>query len=370
VSSLHAREVTEMRLHRVCSGSLVLLGLVLAAGLAATARAAAAPAQQVYDARSLSREQFQRLPDNAVIVARGKRFTAAELRARARRNAEAIRKRTAAVDPQALQAAKAVRAKFLQGQKSKLAAGNATVRARFAALHQNTLARAAIRPPPGPAVPEITEIVGAVTPGAALEIRGKNFGYDGQVLLKGLPQGIVVLPLDPGYLFPWLQDSIAVVVPDITGVDDLPATIQVDVKNGLGSLEKPVSFLATDEIVDNPPATLISCSEDATDNRCDALMGYWSFSGMHVEDTLWEVDALGCDQWTFTLHNGWTVYWSHMGGSNNPDGSVGITFYPAVGSTHYEWQACWRVNGAGPYSGNTAMYTGLLTIKGHKGVPW
>jgi hypothetical protein len=356
-----------MREPRTRSGWRVVLGVVLAAGLAATLRGTAAPPQQAYDARTLSKEEFQRLPDGAVVVARGKRFTAGELRARARRNAEAFQKRIAPVALPARQAGEALRTTFLQDQQRRLSAENAKVRARFAGQHRVRLGRAAPKPPPGPAVPEITEIVGLVRPGAALEIRGRNFGYDGQVLLRGLPQGIVVLPLDPSYLFPWLEDAIAVVVPDITGVDDLTASIQVDVKNGLGSLERPVAFLATDDIIHNPPATLISCSEDATNNRCDTVGG--SFSGTHDEDTLWEEDARGCDHWAFTLHNGWTVYWSHMGGGGI-GGSVGITFHPAVGSTHYEWQVCWSVNGAGPYSGNTALYTGLMYIKGHKGVPW
>jgi len=349
-------------------GLAFVLGAVLAAGFAPTVGAQAVRAEIVYDANQLTPEQFQRLPDGAVIVARGKRFTAAELRARARRNTEAFRTGMATVKLPERPDTDALRARFLQDQKNKLNAANARVRAQFAPHHMNKVAAATPTPPSGPAVPEITEIVGTVRPGAALYIKGKNFGYGGDVLLKGLPQGIVPLPLDTNnYLFPWLSDGVAVVVPEITGINDTAASIQVNVTNGLGSMQKPVTFWAADVIVFNVDVALLSCSQDATENRCDNSHG--SFFGLHTENTLIEADALGCDKWAFTLHNGWTVYSSSyfQGGLY---GEAGSTFHPAVGSMHYEWQVCWRVPGAGPYSGNFARYGGHLDIIGHLGVPW
>ena len=51
-------------------------------------------------------------------------------------------------------------------------------------------------------------------------------------------------------------------------------------------------------------------------------------------------------------------------------GSVGNPGGPSPGSTTYEWNVCWSVNGAGPYSGNSAGYLGTVYVIGLKGFPW
>lgn len=93
----------------------------------------APPSAPVLKAEQLTREQFDRLPDTAVIEMKGTRITAGEFRAQiARQRAEGQTKVRAAAS-QAKTAFEAYRAKFLQEQKSKLQAVNAKVQAQFAA---------------------------------------------------------------------------------------------------------------------------------------------------------------------------------------------------------------------------------------------
>jgi hypothetical protein len=369
--SFPEKEVAKMWSTRSRHVVPLFLGVVLAAGLGPLPEARSAPVPTVYQAKGLTPDQFRRLPDDAVIEVRGKRFTAGELRVLERRNKEALKAKKGVATRQFRLDADAQRARFLQDQAAKLTAENAKLRALFAARHVAKPAAPALGATAQPTVPTITEIVGVVRPGAALYIKGLNFGYDGEVLLRGLPQGIVTLPLDTAnYLFPWLGDGVAVVVPDITGINDTPASIQVNVKNGLGSKEKAVMFYATDDVQYFAVCPqLLGCGQDATENSCECSPG-GGFEGHHTEYTLWEEDALGCDQWQFSLANGWVVDHGSFMAAEGEDGKVGRTFNPAPGSTHYQWQSCWWVNGAGPYSGNTATYYGWLQIHGHKGVPW
>ncbi len=346
----------------------LVLGAVVAAGLVAVQRAGAAPPAPIYQATALTKEAFQRLPDGAVIEARGKRFTAGELRAQARRNAEAFRAGMGPLTGPSRPGTDVLQTLVLPTRKAKLDAENARIRATFKSRNAVRPAGAGLVVATKPTVPTITEIVGTVQSGAALYIKGMNFGYDGDVVLRGLPQGVVTLALDTGnYLMPWLPDGIAVVVPEVTGIDDRPASIQVNVRNGLGSKEKPVTFYATDVIVSNVDVALLGCSQDATENRCDNTHG--SYFGLHTENTLVEADALGCDHWAFTLNNGWTVE-SSSSFAGGVMGEAGSTFHPQQGATHFEWQICWSVRGGGPYSGNFVRYGGALNIRGHLGVPW
>jgi hypothetical protein len=178
--------------------AVILLATAFVAGAVCAPEARSAPVETVYQAKQLTPEQFRRLPDSAVIEVRGKRFTAGELRAIERRNAGALKASKGAATKQPRLEAQAQRAKFLQGEKAKLNAENAKIRATYSARHR-VRAVTALAGTARTVMPTITEIVGTVRPGAALYIKGMSFGNDGEVLLRGLPQGIVTLPLDdPG----------------------------------------------------------------------------------------------------------------------------------------------------------------------------
>jgi hypothetical protein len=84
----------------------------------------------------LTPQQFQSLPDNAVIEYDGKQSTAGELRARARQQKAALATEIAALD-KSQREGEGKRAKFLQDRKAKLDAENAKVATELARLRQS-----------------------------------------------------------------------------------------------------------------------------------------------------------------------------------------------------------------------------------------
>ena len=341
----------------------------LAAVTICAAFAAAAPAvgvDQPIEAKGLTKEQFKALPDTAVLRIRGKTYPVAELRALETRHA-ALR---AAGMPSLRQKAKgdvtAAQAAFRADEKSRIARLNAGLSAQFSAVHR-TATKVDPKAVLGVLTPQISSVHGSVEPGASLYVEGKDFGgtsVAGKVLLKGLPGGERNLAFDPAYLFPWQPTGIAVVVPDVSGVLDQNVSIVVVTKGGSASAPKAVPFKAIREISSAFPNKVESCGNDATDNAC---LAFDFFEGVHYEDTFWEDDSAGCDQFHATAKLPWTFEKfqipndSHEGELRNP--------VPVRSGDLYRWQVCWTVNGAGPYSNNHASYVGYILIKGPKGVP-
>ena len=320
-------------------------------------------------APKMTRQQFDALPDTAVLDVKGRKITAGELRARSRANESRLRTLEAQAKAQARAKLDAVRAAFLSDQRKALLAANATVRSEFLRLSPPATSRLQLRvsPAPGPALPKITGVTGTAKPGAALVVKGQHLGSPGQVLLNGLPGGSKTLQFDPDLLFPWQDDQIAVVVPVATGaLQDQQATLQV-VRGDGKTTDFPLSFHAEVDIVAFTDFTNTACGQDATRNRCDH--DAWEWGGAHTEDTFWEEDAAGCDRWKGVVKNGWSFHSMEIA-KYVSGGSVGNPGGPSPGSTTYEWNVCWSVNGAGPYSGNSAGYLGTVYVIGPKGFPW
>jgi hypothetical protein len=314
-------------------------------------------------AKGLTKEQFKALPPTAVLEIKGRTYTVGELRAREARNAAARSSRLAALRPKGRAAFETARSALLAAERARLDGANARLRAQFGAARQ-ALTGASPRPvevhPP-----EITEIQGIAEPGAALYVKGRHFGeLPGQVFITGLPGGQRTLLLDPGPLFPWTPDGIAVVVPDITGVLDQTVGIVVAPQHGPASPPRSVAFKAAIDVIGAFPNRVVSCGQDATDNAC---LAYDFFEGTHIEDTFWEEDAVDCDRFEATAKSPW-VFDSFSISNDSSDGRIGNPAAVRNGSV-YSWQMCWTVNGAGPYSGNHASYVGYLMIRGPKGVP-
>jgi len=88
----------------------------------------------------LTKQQFNALPDSAVIDFRGTRITAGEARAKLKQAETEAQARAQGAAAQAQAKFEAYRAKFLQEQKAKLDAANAKVRAEIARLRQASAA--------------------------------------------------------------------------------------------------------------------------------------------------------------------------------------------------------------------------------------
>jgi hypothetical protein len=345
---------------------------VFALGLAGAADAA----ETATPTAKLTREQFDRLPDSAILEIRGSKTTAGELRALGKRHAADVLAKGNEARARARGEADAFRAKFLAAEKTKLAEENARQRAEYS----RAIPSSSVKPDPTKPIlpagglqfpPEVVSAPGSVKPGSVLFIKGKHFGASaGRVLLKGLPGGDRQLGFDPTFLFPWMNDAIAVVVPgDISGIVDQPARVQVVTQTGKASNDWPVQFHATVDVAAFTGVVLVHCAKDATENRCE--VDSWFFEGSHQEDTFYEEDALGCDKWKASVKLPWTLHHLDWGNASSPgNGSVGNPGQPAAGSTSWTFQFCWTVNGAGPYSGNTAHYLATLYAVGPHGVPW
>jgi len=313
---------------------------------------AGAAAERVYDAKQLTREQFDRLQDTAVIDVRGARFTARDLRAKARRNAQALQERLRAVRGKAQAQAAAFRATFLQEEKTRLEAENAQRRAGFGRLHALRVANPSLAGALAAAVanlaPQITATPASVKPGSFVFVEGQHFGDEqGTVLLKGLPGGDQALPFDGSYLFPWMDTGIAVVIPQGTAIyDDQQVTLQVVRKDGKASAGKTVQFQSPHEVVALQPAVLEKCDDNDTYHTCEP--NAMTFFGAHTEDTFWETDGIGCDKWKVNLKNGWVFHSLAYYDWSNGGGSVGNPGQPIAGGTSWGWQVCWTVPGSGP----------------------
>lgn len=329
------------------------LAHTLAFALLAVPLLAAAP--PVHDARSLTKEQFAALPDTAILDVKGARVTAGELRARAKRNADA----RAAIKPAAIAKtrarAAALAVKLSEAEASRIQAANALRQKLYAAIGD------------GPHVevrPEIRSIEpGSIEPKAYVVLAGDGFGAKpGQVLLKGLPGGTRALEVDASG---WKPNAVAATVPDVSGVKEQSVTIEVVRKDGKTS-EKTVRFVPAKEtrLVD----TVVHCAHESTYEDCETD---GMFYGAHTEDTLWETDGTGCDAWSVRpLKNGWVIQSFDVTEMSNGGGRVGGMQKPyPMPATSHAWNACWTVPGTGGYSGNTAAYLGFIEIVGPKGVP-
>ena len=117
--------------------TIVVLGLGLLVETAGLRPASAGEAQgQVTRGDKLTKQQFEALPDSAVIEFKGKRMPKSEIRARAAKGKEAMAKVPAAAT-KVRDKFEQRRAQFEQKQQAKLAADNQKVNAEFAKLNQD-----------------------------------------------------------------------------------------------------------------------------------------------------------------------------------------------------------------------------------------
>ncbi len=345
----------------------IVLALLLSGPLGAAETAKAPAAAAPVSAKGLTKAQFDALPPTAVLEVKGKTFTVAELRALAAKNAASRAGSLELLKGRGKASLEAARAKFRASEKSRVEAANAGLRPAFAALagpHANVaLSPAAVNALKG-TMPSIASVQGTVEPGALVHITGQNFGApSGKVLLKGLPGGDRALTLDAGTPGPWGAGAIAAVVPEIEGVLDQQVTLVVVTKDGLSSAAKPVAFKAALDVDTAYPITITKCGKDATEDAC---LSFDFFEGHHIEDTLWETDGIGCDEFKGVAKLPWT-FDSFVITDMSHGGSIGHPGAVRNGDS-YVWQVCWTVDGAGPYSGHEAYYLGYLMIKGPKGV--
>lgn len=171
---------------------LVSAALPVLTAQAAVPAPAAAESIKAYDARVLTRAQFDALPDAALIDTRGGRTTAGVLRARSRANAIAQRERIEAVKKTvALQSEAAVQ-RVQTAQVSALQTTNTRLRA--------DANKAVLMQPLGPVYtgpPEIQTAPATVEPGSYVPLAGRGFGaLPGKVVMKGLPTGDRVLTVE------------------------------------------------------------------------------------------------------------------------------------------------------------------------------
>lgn len=107
---------------------VLALGLIVNSAGPRPAEAGEAPGPQVLRADQLTRQQFKRLPDSAVIEFKGQRMTKAQIRARAAQKAQEAMAKTQVAARQRL-------VQFEQVQ-ARLHAENAKVQAELARLRQ------------------------------------------------------------------------------------------------------------------------------------------------------------------------------------------------------------------------------------------
>ena len=98
------------------------------------------PTPAIIRGEQLTQQQFDALPDSAVIEFRGTRITAGEVRVKIKQAEIGAQAQAQAAAAQAQAKFEAYRAKFLQEQKAKLDAANAKVRAEIARLRQASAA--------------------------------------------------------------------------------------------------------------------------------------------------------------------------------------------------------------------------------------
>ncbi|MDB4934628.1 MAG: hypothetical protein JWP87_1600 [Labilithrix sp.] len=318
-------------------------------------------------ARTLTREQFQVLPSDAVVVMKGgSTALAGELRAREAAN-KAARARTFTASLAAAKAkGEAHVAGFEAARVTKLNARNATEQAAYAQVIKQLGSVVVVGPP---AIQSIATASGPFEPGAVVFIKGTGFGSKpGKVVMKGLPNGEHVLP--PYSVPVWDSNALLVQVPSISGVHAKEVTIEVTREDGK-TASKNVDFTPT-MVIASIDAKLVKCDPASTEDKCDTFL---SFGAAHVEDTFWEDDAVGCDSWEVSVKNGWVIHHIETTDTTRGGGSIG----PGPNCTgtcggptpnKVSWNKCFRVPGTGGYSGNMASYMGTVEIIGPKGTSW
>lgn len=329
------------------------------------ALAPARGAETAIAAKGLTKEQFDALPDSAVLEVRGRTWTAAELRALGARNTAANAALMPALREKARIALATAQSEFLSAEKKRVEDASGLVRGVFSSRDQPGAGASADRHKDDKAKPTITKIHGTVEPGATVHVDGKDFGSDrGHVRLEGLPGGDRTLAFDQNVSAPWDPTGIVVIIPDVEKVLDQTVSLVVVRKDGISSAPKSVRFKAALEVTSAFPNVVVSCGQDATDNAC---LVFDFFEGTHIENTFWETDAVACDQFHATAKSPWKFDHFQISDSSS-GGEVGHPGEEPSGDG-YSWNMCWTVDGAGPDSGNHATYVGYLMIKGPKGVP-
>ncbi|MBZ5721053.1 MAG: hypothetical protein LAO03_11795 [Acidobacteriia bacterium] len=246
------------------------------------------------------------------------------------------------------------------------------------------------------------DITSVFTPGGKFVLQGTNFnspdGQPGSIVLKiGNKVAVTIIRLGyPGYRQPYVERQTTVlgwadshvfgqIPPDISGVMDGIATLEVWRNDGVKSDPFVVHFKATPDLQILPMAdvTLKSCSKTADSNLCNN----WSDSSQlsipnNVVPTpsLYGAHALfiplapnqgtqsGQDFFTFTLQNGWAFdnsVWGENGiytsasGCNQSLVNEDLPSVSTPGQVRVDWSTVCNI-----------QYHVSLHITGPKGVPW
>jgi hypothetical protein len=122
---------------KIARSTFIVLALgILAQGTGRQpAEAGGTPGPQVLRADQLTRQQFEVLPDTAVIESKGQRMTKAQIQTKAMKSKEAIAKVQASARDAQAKFEKRL-AQFLQQRQAKLQADNAKAMAEVARLRQ------------------------------------------------------------------------------------------------------------------------------------------------------------------------------------------------------------------------------------------
>jgi hypothetical protein len=152
-------------------------------------------------------------------------------------------------------------------------------------------------------LPKITALfpLSRITPGGAVIVGGEGFGpQPNQFRLVGnFPGGAVALTVDT-----WSDTGVSGFVPQVTGVRDQPAGLQVINSGGRASALWPVSFTAARETVFVKGRGRADCSNEGGYNRCtfDALN--LTIAGSHFPGGPSLSGASGTDTFILTLEPG------------------------------------------------------------------
>lgn len=223
-------------------------------------------------------------------------------------------------------------------------------------------------PPPVPSTPLITEVRGTVTPGGRIVVIGSGFGTKpGKLYISGIFGGTVWRELED---LSWQDNLVEATVPEITGVPDRSATLQlVRGDRYLMSNQMSVSFTAAREIMTLPmdAVQVVSCSNADWRNTCNVpIARYESFGPLSIEGghSGWFFGARGSDAYSVALKNGWVFdhMWKgvtgFLGSASDPKG-----FAPGTASAALvvEWEY--------GFMGDVVYLTDIV-VRGPKGVPY
>lgn len=227
------------------------------------------------------------------------------------------------------------------------------------------------------------------TPMGRVAIKGRNLGKTGGAIslfcrdFKGVGIYLTLTHVT------W-ESSTRVIgtVPNITGLKDQMAEVQVYTKDGHKSNKLEMPFYATrsTEVVkwDDPVVTCKQCGQDAHFNACSPVYKKWkdpldrgTFCGSHrvmggPAGTL-HGTGRGDDVFTIKLKNGWTIdkdncEYVHLRMSSGDEEVKGPFWSDAINSgSGFIWEARfqWVVS-----EGDSIIYEYMVKIKGPIGVPY